>query len=904
MLRSLREDTQAVQSLPSVTENVQDRGTDNSAPIDQAPRQNQPNTNGTPDEADATNAEATSSTLDGIAPISGGPLEAARPREVEDAPTRDPEARTTQSATPPKLEASGSDVYEEPPENGQRRSDVSNIPSPPLSASRAVSTATTEPSVNIPSPSVKGKEPIRRKPFKSLNVYVPRSKRERLLQVRIATPEITKAELVAIEHSAADRERLSNLSGVLSSKKHRIELFGREMPLSRFSLVQVTEGASQPSNYICIHGLSTRTDITKFHTVMLQPRYQPLYQPLKLCYDTARLSKVGTTETHDLDTSKRVSTKVLSPIKEPDEDIPLEMGTTSFLQPFHFYQPAADDETYCGASFKTLVDGKPWISSLGGVIHLNGRIFITACQHVPMESFADSNATSFADTLLETDFIDDVEQPLVFAGSDFDDDLQELQTTEPKQHPASDDDYVQNDTEWKQLSLSGAIIVGSEWCLLPIAEHSMLPNFIDVSTEKVHNSDKTSERMGRHYFEQVADPQGGHSALIATGGDSHPSGTVLAGSSFILGGGSDGMIEAWTVLLDDTQSKYLSTLRGSKHGLTSFDLADIKRGDSGSWIVDTSDPMHYKVLGTTIARSDGEAYFVSMFDQFLGMASSAGRLERMEQSALVPTFRALVNCAHLAFLNNDPKSDRFIDEALSPRVLKQCTQGWYLYGIKNVLGVETHTPESAKGLRHAELTNPARRLIMKSLLLRYGVELLDSLLDPTDFMKRHSSELSTSQWQMFQRLESALLHSREVERKRQGRGDAVQEPHTQARNTDLPCKLFPVSYEDSYCCSALADHSNCFLLYSLTCPRTKRGCRSFPRSAAVRTTCERIYIWAFIVSPTSWSLARGAFDHRRSAGTDGRLGVSVWLSSSSSHIRHRNEEQSTRKDHVYDHGRL
>ncbi|KAI0141976.1 hypothetical protein BJ166DRAFT_597347 [Pestalotiopsis sp. NC0098] len=429
---------------------------------------------------------------------------------------------------------------------------------------------TTATSASTISASAKGKEPMRRNPFRSLNVHVPRSKRERLLQVRIATPDVLKAELVDVEHSTVDRERLASFCKVLSSKKHRLELFGREMPLSRFSLVQVTEGSSPPSNYICVHGLSTQNDITKFHTVMSQERYRPLYLPLKLCYDTARLSKVGSTDPPGLDSWEGAPTAALTPIVEPNEDEPSDTAANG-LQSFHIYQPVHGDETYCGALFQTLVDGKPWTSTLGGMIDIAGSLYIMSCRHNPTESIETYNSPSSAETLLEKGFADDLEEALVFTRDDFDDGTNAFQASNSGQSQELGNDPFAHDRTWKHLNLPGSIKTGPEWCLLPVTSHSMLPNFVTISAKKRGTVDETV----RKYLEQIAEPLGGRPALIGTGVGPHPSGTVLGGSSFILGGGSDGLIEVWTVLLDK-------------------DEVDIQKGDSGSWVVDTSDPIHYK----------------------------------------------------------------------------------------------------------------------------------------------------------------------------------------------------------------------------------------------------------------------------------------------------------------------
>ncbi|KAI4595357.1 hypothetical protein KJ359_007032 [Pestalotiopsis sp. 9143b] len=283
---------------------------------------------------------------------------------------------------------------------------------------------------------------------------------------------------------------------------------------------------------------------------MSQERYRPLYHPLKLCYDTTRLSKVGSTDSPGLGSWKGVPTGALTPIVEPDEHEPSDTATDG-LQSFHIYQPVNGDETYCGALFQTLVNGKAWTSTLGGMIEIDGSLYIMSCQHTPMDSMQAYNSPSSAETLLERDFADEVEEALVFTRDGFDDDTDALQASLSDQSQELDNLFVNNGT-WKHLSLSGPIKTGSEWCLLPVTSHSTLPNFIAGSAKKRGTIDETV----RNYLEQIAEPQGGNPALIGTGVGPHPSGIVLGGSSFILGGGGDGLTEVWTVVLDDDEGKF------------------------------------------------------------------------------------------------------------------------------------------------------------------------------------------------------------------------------------------------------------------------------------------------------------------------------------------------------------
>lgn len=276
---------------------------------------------------------------------------------------------------------------------------------------------------------------------------------------------------------------------------------------------------------------------------------------------------------------------------------------------------------------------------------------------------------------------------------------------------------------------------------------------------------------------------------------------------------------------------------------------DIKKGDSGSWVVDTSDPIHYKVIGSAVATSDGAAHFVGLVDQFSEILESTGNAGPI---SLVPPFRALVNCANLAFLSSDPRCDDFIDEALSPVVLEQCTKEWYMSGLKSILSVQNHSTSSGKGGHFPEQSNPARRLVVKSLLLEYGIELLDSLLEPSDFISSHRSEFSTPQWQALRVLQDVLLQSRtkEVEHLKRVR---VVDKAPRRTSSGLPiCKRTVITLKN-LTFGTLTDHLFSSFVYICQSTQTrplgkKPGCSVESRSHPTARTSKRTYVRAYIVS--------------------------------------------------------
>jgi hypothetical protein len=199
---------------------------------------------------------------------------------------------------------------------------------------------------------------------------------------------------------------------------------------------------------------------------------------------------------------------------------------------------------------------------------------------------------------------------------------------------------------------------------------------------------------------------------------------------------------------------------------------ELKLGDSGSWVLDTSEPTRYKVLGSVVATSTGAAHFISFHDQAEQIVQI---LPGRPNVSLISSFRALVNCAYLAQRRNYADSQWFADEMLSPHALRQLSNGWYLPAIKVLVGVEASEHDDGRA-------NTSQRDVLKGLLLRYGTTFLDSLVHPYQWLEEHRGELNWSEEEVYQTLMTAVQPLVVRERIRiQG----IQSPHvTFHQNTE------------------------------------------------------------------------------------------------------------------------
>ncbi|KAI8629054.1 hypothetical protein F5Y19DRAFT_433818 [Xylariaceae sp. FL1651] len=582
--------------------------------------------------------------------------------------------------------------------------------------------------------SSKGKEAVQSLRWKPTKIHIPRSKLDILRKIKIASPETIKIEDAVF--SAVYREKLRKFSGILGSKKDQIELFGKELPLCRAFLVQVTEEKARPAAYICIQGLKNAADITRIHSAMSHKRYKALYDPLRLCYETSDISHIGNPESAETPQSSshnklRIRASFpsgsLSPIPKPEEFsvFGLSLQPDSDKQTFYEYLPIVNERTYCGALSRTFVNGKTYLSTFGGLVEVDGMTCLMTCQHNSSEP-SNSITPSLSDTLVENDVLSTVEGPLVFCSGDLCDGPTGLdqanQFNVETRHVALD---TSRESDWKILRVGGAIRKGREWCLVPVEDQFILPNFVERPNSKKGKGTDEPEIL---YLDQIAEPEPGHATYIPR---ARYSGVVSTNTSFIFGGGTDGVLEVWSVIIDGEQG--------------------LQKGDSGSWVLDTSDPLQYKVIGSVIAISDGIAHFVRLQDQFFEMTGDAIGSSR---ASIAPAFRALVQCAHMAYKRNDFHSaDWFIKQALSRRVLEQMHNGWYLPTIKTLLGIIDSDGNLTPG---GKTSPPSIAESLADLLLAYGIELLDATLFDRDFdlesLKKYHSGLNASEKRILREL--------------------------------------------------------------------------------------------------------------------------------------------------------
>ncbi|RWA11837.1 hypothetical protein EKO27_g3286 [Xylaria grammica] len=564
---------------------------------------------------------------------------------------------------------------------------------------------TSNPISGSPGVPLRGKDSIRSTSWKPDQVHIPRTRWERLRNITVAGPTTLKIE--DVEFSPASREKLRNFAQILASTKGQIELFGKELPLCRASLVQVKEGEAMPATYICIQGLKNAADITRIHSAMSHGRYKRLYSPLKLCYETSDLVHVTSSRSEwpgylqSSASTRSTNPSVYSFTPKPPKISTIgSMGEPqSYVPTSYQYLPTPDGGTYCGALARTYVNGRHFVSTLGGSVRVNGRTYLMTCHHGFQRPPTEASC-SLSDTTVGDDASLPAEAPLVFCSGDLLDDTEDMDHHEASTPKGRLANLVSSPPKWADLSIVGQIRTGQEWVLIPMEDISILPNLMKKPRPEAVEDIEEPEI---YYLDDIAKPRPGNLSYIMTSSRKGCTGFLSANTSFILGGGMSNMLEIWTMNLDEGQG--------------------LQKGDSGSWVLDTSDSSQYRVLGSVIATSHGAAHFVPLLDLFNDILNDFGGDSSM---TLAPVFQTLARRAHLAFGRNDPSSEALIDEAFSPQVLRQLCTGWYLPAIKGIVGVhDSRTTE----LPAFDPWNELNIKTLKTLFLRYGVALLDNIHD-------------------------------------------------------------------------------------------------------------------------------------------------------------------------------
>jgi hypothetical protein len=284
-----------------------------------------------------------------------------------------------------------------------------------------------------------------------LEVSIPLQLKERLKTWNLSSSlQLTADENAVFE--STDSEKLNQFSQFLHHNGSALfhGLPSRNLVLT---LVAIT-GPSTSWPCICIKGLTKETEITSFHAILSQRSLRAHYKPWRLCYDKTLVESAASEATYQTNMSET-------------------------------------PETLCGTLLRTEEPGKStWISTIGGIIEVDGVLFAVTSAHHPsnadltsdesiLDSASGSPGTSVADTLVEKGTLDtDVEPALIIDTWKMEEKQGGLATAPStgrvffSKPPQPTNPFFRPDLN------SSTAREGSDWRLLTIDDVHQLPNCI------------------------------------------------------------------------------------------------------------------------------------------------------------------------------------------------------------------------------------------------------------------------------------------------------------------------------------------------------------------------------------------------------------------------------------------
>jgi len=497
---------------------------------------------------------------------------------------------------------------------------------------------------------------------------------DRLRKLELASSLGLRADRMA-EFTASEQQKLVQFQ--LEFNRVRIDWFrGRPMPNVRFELVALMREGTNPQSSgtpasgdnggtsICIRGLQTDDEIKEFHRVMSRDFVRRLYKPLRLSYDMS-LIRTAAKETDDM----------------------------------YEYRPSPYGDTLCGTILHTTTaGGSGFMSTIGGIVNAGGILYaITTSHHPnnePQPGSLSPSSMSGESTLIEGEYGDDVESPLVL------------------DHPKIDPERTENDSErplvpthfWASLGVDPGrpVMKGDDWRLVPISGTHCLPNsFPRTLLPPSSDSWLPASSLKEMYITKYLEAPSRKTVNVLSDFARPFAGTLLSSPSFlsIHGGPAE---EVWTAV---------------------FERHVLKKGDSGSWVVDD----HGVLVGMVRAFSEDQGYIVPFSVQKQDIVS---QIPGLVDVTLPSPLQCWLEVASARYRDSPDMARDASRNALSQAVLKA-----------------SHSIDPlARTLESAQLELVASRLderLLEEVLSRDGNKLREFLdgYSPRDRSHRYTSEL-------------------------------------------------------------------------------------------------------------------------------------------------------------------
>ncbi|KAI1393366.1 uncharacterized protein F4822DRAFT_9683 [Hypoxylon trugodes] len=382
------------------------------------------------------------------------------------------------------------------------------------------------------------------------SVQVPLSKLERARKLTFATSDTFTAE--KIEANSDEKERLREFMNFLTPSKNQHALFKRQLPLFAVTLVSInTRHASRhvlppgtARTYICIHGSLSDADVSEVHAVLSTKKNRQRYSPWRLCFNQITITPAAASSS--------------------SEDGYYRANINSKIQ------------TLCGAQLQIIEPQLSWLSTIGGLVEIDGRYFAITTSHKPGKpSDTDHDSlildTLHTETLSDVDFDDDVDSAIIIRDgsnaetaridySNSENNKVHFNTTKQLRYseksPSQEEQVGPSgpQTSWCDIKTSAPTLSGVEWHLIPVKEQYQFPNILIgpniTAKENNHESAKPNPRYALKYSSCLVEAD----VYVKSGRSGLLKGNLLPSPSFFAIPGHETALEVWIANLEDSKS--------------------------------------------------------------------------------------------------------------------------------------------------------------------------------------------------------------------------------------------------------------------------------------------------------------------------------------------------------------
>ncbi|KAI1258455.1 hypothetical protein F5Y18DRAFT_444569 [Xylariaceae sp. FL1019] len=329
------------------------------------------------------------------------------------------------------------------------------------------------------------------------------SRLERLKTMTTATSLKLKADYT-IRATPEDQSKYKRLMEFLEAESRQL-FGGQQFPDFTLNLVTIKDQSDRFCNgetFLCVRGLSSNDEITRFHAVISQKTVRIYYSPLRLCYDRSEVEHASTQDSRQ-------------------------------------YHVKAEHNrlTLCGATLRTEQAGVSWTATVGGLIEIDNRCYmLTASDHglSRPQPPAEENLSSIA-TLGDNDFDDDVTSALV---------LQDEEKAVMESEALAVEKPLSSATE------SIPEVPDVDWQLVQVHEKGWLPNQIPAQKPQPNSLQLSSDerQLWSGYITEYQPLLNASPALIITGHSGLVPGFVIAVPSYLMS--KNKVREVWAIQLD------------------------------------------------------------------------------------------------------------------------------------------------------------------------------------------------------------------------------------------------------------------------------------------------------------------------------------------------------------------